>query len=149
MDGFNLIQTCKSKNTILLNAFDNDQNKNFFFSMPVRSLADINKKRWRAKGNPVTGPEGPIGWVEVYLNSFLTSALKGGVWSASRPGRLYPRERPGTHCTGGWWAPEPVWIGAENLAALGFDPRIFQPVASRYIDWAIPAPINKKKQSLL
>jgi hypothetical protein len=21
-----------------------------------------------------------------------------------------PRERtPGTHCTGGWWAPEPVW----------------------------------------
>jgi hypothetical protein len=24
------------------------------------------------------------------------------VWSASRPGRLYPRERPGTHCTVGW-----------------------------------------------
>jgi hypothetical protein len=28
------------------------------------------------------------------------------VWSASRPGRLYPRERPGTHCTGGWVGPE-------------------------------------------
>jgi hypothetical protein len=27
------------------------------------------------------------------------------VWSASRPGRLYPRERPGTHCTGGWVGP--------------------------------------------
>jgi hypothetical protein len=27
------------------------------------------------------------------------------------------------------WAPEPVWIGAENLAPPGFDPRIFQPVA--------------------
>jgi hypothetical protein len=28
-----------------------------------------------------------------------------GVWLASRPGRLYPRERPGTHCTGGWVGP--------------------------------------------
>jgi hypothetical protein len=37
------------------------------------------------------------------------------------------------------WAPEPVWIGAENLAPPGFDPRTFQPVASRYTDYAIPA----------
>jgi len=29
----------------MFNAFDNDQNKNtIFFPMPVRSLADINKK---------------------------------------------------------------------------------------------------------
>jgi hypothetical protein len=27
------------------------------------------------------------------------------VWSASRPGRLYPRERPVTHRTGGWVGP--------------------------------------------
>jgi hypothetical protein len=27
------------------------------------------------------------------------------VWSASRPCRLYPRERPGTHCTEGWVGP--------------------------------------------
>ena len=38
------------------------------------------------------------------------------------------------------WAPEPVWIGAENLAPPGFDPRTFQPVASRYTDYAILAP---------
>jgi hypothetical protein len=37
------------------------------------------------------------------------------------------------------WAPEPVWIGAENLAPPGFDPRPFQPLASRYTDYAIPA----------
>jgi hypothetical protein len=34
--------------------------------------------------------------------SFLTSALDGGEWSASRPGRALP---PGTHCTGGWVSP--------------------------------------------
>jgi hypothetical protein len=38
------------------------------------------------------------------------------------------------------WAPEPVWIVAENLTPSGFDPRAFQPVASRYTDYAIPAP---------
>jgi hypothetical protein len=38
------------------------------------------------------------------------------------------------------WAPETVWIGAENLDPPGFDPRTFQPVASRYTDYAIPAP---------
>jgi hypothetical protein len=38
------------------------------------------------------------------------------------------------------WAPEQVCIGAENLAQTGFGLRIFQPVASRYTDWAIPAP---------
>jgi hypothetical protein len=32
------------------------------------------------------------------------------------------------------WDPGPVWTGAENLAALGFDPRNVQPVASRYTD---------------
>jgi hypothetical protein len=39
-----------------------------------------------------------IGGVEVYLHTFLTSALDGGEWSASRPGLFTPRERdPGTH----------------------------------------------------
>jgi hypothetical protein len=34
---------------------------------------------------------------------FLTSALDGGEWSASRPGRYTPRERgPGTYRVGGW-----------------------------------------------
>jgi hypothetical protein len=33
---------------------------------------------------------------------FLNLGTRRVVWSASRPGRLYPRERPGTHCTGGW-----------------------------------------------
>jgi len=36
------------------------------------------------------------------------------------PAALYHRERPGTHCTGGWvGAPGPVWTGAENLVPTG------------------------------
>jgi hypothetical protein len=39
----------------------------------------------------------------------LTSALDGGVWSASRPGRFTPRARfPGTHWIGGWVGPTAV-----------------------------------------
>jgi hypothetical protein len=40
------------------------------------------------------------------------------------------------------WVQEPVWIGAENLSPPGFDPRIFQPLASRYTDYASPAPTS-------
>jgi hypothetical protein len=44
--------------------------------------------------------------VEIYLHAFLTSALDGGEWSASRPGRFTRRERaPGTHWKGGWMGP--------------------------------------------
>jgi len=36
------------------------------------------------------------------------------------PAALYPLERPGTQCTGGWAGPPgPVWTGAENLAPIG------------------------------
>jgi hypothetical protein len=37
------------------------------------------------------------------MHIFLISALVGGEWSTSRPGRFTPGERaPGTHWTGGW-----------------------------------------------
>jgi hypothetical protein len=46
------------------------------------------------------------GGVDVQIHIFLTSALVGGEWSASRPGRFTPRERaPGTHWIGGWVGP--------------------------------------------
>jgi hypothetical protein len=36
------------------------------------------------------------------------------------PRPLYPRERHGTHCIGGWVGlPGPFWTGAENLAPTG------------------------------
>jgi hypothetical protein len=39
----------------------------------------------------------------------LTSALDGGEWSTSRPGRFTPRERAlSTHWIGGWVGPKSV-----------------------------------------
>jgi hypothetical protein len=38
------------------------------------------------------------GGVDVEIHIFLTSALVGGEWSDSRPGRF----TPGTHWIGGW-----------------------------------------------
>ena len=52
---------------------------------------------------------------------------------------LYPRERPVTHCIGGWVGPRAVLDGCKNLASPGCDPRTVQPIASRYTDYAIPA----------
>jgi hypothetical protein len=46
------------------------------------------------------------GGVDVWIYSFLTSALVGGEWSASRPGRFTPGDRaPGTHWIGDWMGP--------------------------------------------
>ena len=65
----------------------------------------------------------------------MTSALKMGVGGQHHaPAALPPGRRPGTHCTGGGWAPGPVWMDEENLAPPGFDPWTVQPVASRYTD---------------
>jgi hypothetical protein len=43
---------------------------------------------------------------DVHIHIFFTSALAGGEWSASRPGRFTPGERtPGAHWIGGWVDP--------------------------------------------
>jgi hypothetical protein len=46
------------------------------------------------------------GGVDVQIRIFLTSALVGGEWSASRPACFTSGERaPGTHWIGGWVGP--------------------------------------------
>jgi hypothetical protein len=69
----------------------------------------------------------------------LTSALVGDKWSASPPGRFIPRERtPGTHYIGGWVDSR---AGLDDVGKI-LDPSVVQPVASRYTDYAIPAPLS-------
>jgi hypothetical protein len=44
--------------------------------------------------------------MDVWIHVFLTLALVGGEWSASRPGRFTPGERaPGTRWIAGWQGP--------------------------------------------
>jgi hypothetical protein len=54
------------------------------------------------------------GEVDVQTHVFLTSALVGGKWSASRPGRFSPWEIVrGTHGIGGWMGPRTGLEGME------------------------------------
>ena len=46
----------------------------------------------------------------------MTTALEGVRGQRHAQAALYPRERPGAHCTGGWVGPGLVWTVAENLA---------------------------------
>ena len=62
----------------------------------------------------------------------LTTALKMGWGVSTTPRPLYSRERPGTHCTGGWVGPRAGLDGRGiSRPPPGFDPRTVQPVASR------------------
>jgi hypothetical protein len=59
------------------------------------------------------------GRVDVQIHIFLTSAIAGGEWSASRPGRFTPRERaPGIHWLGGWVGPKAGLDDAEKRKFL-------------------------------
>jgi hypothetical protein len=82
--------------------------------------ANVNRKGMGKKGSvPVTGLNWPRGWIEVHLYPFLTSALKGGGWSAPRPGRFTPEKDPISIVKEAGWAPGPVWTVRKNLAHIG------------------------------
>jgi hypothetical protein len=56
--------------------------------------------------------------VDVKIHVFLTWALVGDEWSASRPVHFTSRERaPGTHCIGGWVGPR---TGLEDMEKRKF-----------------------------
>jgi hypothetical protein len=85
------------------------------------------------------------GGVDVQTHVFLTSALVGGEWSASCPGRFTFRERaPGTHWIEGWVGPRADLGDGEKWKFLpppdsNSDPLVIPPGASRYINCAILA----------
>ena len=67
----------------------------------------------------------------------MTARLEGGEWSAARPGRTLPRERPGTHFTGGWVGPRAGLDGRKSRPHRVSIPN--RPVRSRYAD--LPGPL--------
>jgi hypothetical protein len=79
---------------------------------------------------------------------FFTSALAGGEWSASRPGRFTPGNEPPVPTEVGW-TPEPVckrWRSENSWPYRGSnsDSSIVQLVAIRYTDCDIPALLYKR-----
>jgi hypothetical protein len=97
------------------------------------------------------------GGVAVQIHVFLTSALVGGVWSASHSGRFTPWEKaPGTYRIGGW-APESVWALWRRENSFPYrdsnsDPSVVQPVASSFTDndlWTVPIYNELPEQQLL
>ena len=53
------------------------------------------------------------------------------------PAALYLRERPGTHCTGGWVGPKAVLNRCrKSRPHWDSNPETVQPIASRYTDYA-------------
>jgi hypothetical protein len=52
--------------------------------------------------------------------------LNGVSGQQHAPAALYPRERPGTHCTGGWVGPRAGLDGRKISPPPGFDPRTVQ-----------------------
>jgi hypothetical protein len=83
--------------------------------------------------------EGVMGEWRYSSTHSLTSALDGGDWPASRPGRTTPRERsPGAHWIGGWVGPTAV-LDAVVKTKIPSPRResnhrtpIVQPVSQRY-----------------
>ena len=83
-------------------------NIDFYTSCTVarKSLVQYsNQMHIMYKVLPTTGHEGLEG-EQIYSSTLpSTSALDGGWVVNATPRPLYPRERPGTHCTGGWVGP--------------------------------------------
>jgi hypothetical protein len=77
------------------------------------------------------------GTAQLFLN---LGSRRGFVVSITPQPPLLPGKDPVPIVQEAGWAPEPVWLAAEYLAPLGFDPLTFQPVTIRYTDYAIPAP---------
>jgi hypothetical protein len=87
------------------------------------------RQRWenskkKGKAVPLHAMEALGGERRYSSYSFSTSALDGGEWSASRPGRALPPEKgpPVPSVQEAGWAPEPVWtqrIEEKSFAPAG------------------------------
>jgi len=64
----------------------------------------------------------------------MTAALEGVSDQQHALAALYPRERPGTPCTGGWVGPRAGLNGRKMSSPPGYNPGTLQPIVSRCTD---------------
>jgi hypothetical protein len=99
------------------------------------SICLLSKGKGKGKVHPRTGHEGPEGEWSYSSTLSVTPALDGVDGQRYTPAALYPRERPGTRCIGGWVGPRGRSGRVQKISPpQGFDPLAVQPVASRYTD---------------
>jgi hypothetical protein len=123
------------------------------FNFTIPSMTRSSKRflsfrishRYKCKGkmHPCTEtealyrPYNPQGGGRGKVLRFHNYGTRRGEGSASRPDRSLPRERPGTHCIGGWVGPRAgLDRCGKSRSPPGFDPRTVQLVASRYTGYA-------------
>jgi hypothetical protein len=93
----------------------------------------------KGKAVPLRSIEAHLGDRRYSSYSFLTSALEGGEWSASRPGHALPagKEPPVPTVQEAGWAPEPVWTqGLEEKSSASVRDRTLavQSIVRHYTD---------------
>jgi hypothetical protein len=59
----------------------------------------------KSKSPPITGHQGPKRRSRGIALLIIDLGARRGWVVSTTPRPLYPRERPGTHCTGGWVGP--------------------------------------------
>jgi hypothetical protein len=75
----------------------------FIFTLPWRKIFEFS---WQCKRvHPRTGHGGPEREYRYSSSLSLTSALDGVGGHRHAPAAIYPQERPGIHCKGGWLGP--------------------------------------------
>jgi hypothetical protein len=90
------------------------------------------------------------GGVDVEIHLFMNSALVGGEWSATCPGRFNYGGRAPMPIG---WATDPFWTSWRSGKSRQYwdsnsDCLAVNPIASRYTDCAIPASFSNNKFTL-
>jgi hypothetical protein len=106
----------------------------------------VSVRRSIGKVHPRTGHEG-IKWEQMYGSTIsLTSTLYGSWWSSLRPCRFTRRKEtryPFHRRLGG---PQGRSGRVRRMSSSpGFDSRTVRPIASRYIDYGMPAHFRRSK----
>jgi hypothetical protein len=114
----------------------------FFISCSNSNKSDIPIKK---ESCPATCHGGAFGERRYSSYSFLTLALDGVEWSASRPGHALPPGKGPLVPTGqeAGWASEPVWtqrLEEKSSAYVGYRSPVVQSVVNHYTDWATLTP---------
>jgi hypothetical protein len=111
-------------------------------TVAVTNINSLMPKRvyiiFKSSVDPLRSIDAHLGDRRYSSYSFLTSALEGGEWSASRPGRTLPpgKGSPVPTVQEAGWAPEPVWtqrLEEKSSAPVGDWTPAVQSVVRHYI----------------